>query len=276
VERRRSLLRPQGGIGAEAENVGVPEGMGIENRGGRADDRGRNGGHGVPVDEIDEGLLFGGDLLDSVPVSLAFFVRRGGGLRLHQAIDLRFPSRGRFGLPGIPLMIFRGAEPDVHLAVRVDIGVGEAEQTSLVVVGARNTLDQRRKIKGHHIHFDSDLRKILLNHGDHLFAGFIAGARDDREFDAIAQPIAKSTAVEAEACASEEPESGSGIVLRGRKRGIKPEVIGGGDGAVSGPSMAGVNDAGEVGTINGQGDGLAKFGGAEPSLLVVRGAAVGT
>src|SRR5260370_5921670 len=34
--------------------------------------------------------------------------------------------------------------------------------------------------------------------------------------------------------------------------------------------MAGVDDADEVGAIDGQGDGFAKFGGAEPNLLVVR------
>ncbi len=62
-------------------------------------------------------------------------------MRLHEVIDLRFPSRGRFGLLGIPLMIFRGTEPDIHLAVGVKIGVGEAEQTSFVVKGAGNALD---------------------------------------------------------------------------------------------------------------------------------------
>src|SRR5260370_15246 len=113
----------------------------MKDRWRRADDRGRNGGHGVSIDEIDEGLLFGHNLLDSVPVSLAFFVRGGGGLRLHEVIDLRFPSRGRFGLLGIPLVIFRGAEPNVHLAVWVEIGVSEAEQTSFVVKGAGNAFD---------------------------------------------------------------------------------------------------------------------------------------
>src|SRR5260370_32502320 len=107
----------------------------------RADDGGRNGGRGASIDEIDEGLLLGDDLLNSVPGSLAFFVRGGGRLRLHQAIDLRFPSRGRFGLLGIPLVIFRGAEPNVHLAVWVEIGVSEAEQTSFVVKGAGNAFD---------------------------------------------------------------------------------------------------------------------------------------
>src|SRR5258708_1776170 len=47
-------------------------------------------------------------------------------------------------------------------------------------------------------------------------------------------------------------------------------MIGGRDGAVSGVGMAGIDDADEVGTIDGQRDGFAKFGGAEPSLLVLR------
>src|SRR4029077_4727968 len=80
VEEPRSLLRPQGRIGAEAENIGIPEGVRIKDRWGRADDRGRNGRHGISIDEIDERLLFGDNLLDSVPVGFAFFVRGGGSL----------------------------------------------------------------------------------------------------------------------------------------------------------------------------------------------------
>src|SRR5216684_1463993 len=167
-------------------------------------------------------------------------------------------------------MIFRGAEPHVHLAVGVEVSVHQAEQASFIVVGAGDAFDQGRKIEGDQIHLDADLRKILLNHGGHLLAGFIAGAGDDREFDAIARGVSKHTAVEAEARASEEVKSGSGIVLRRGKLGIEPEMIGWGDGAVSGLGMAGVDDPGEVGAIDSQRDGLAKFGGAEPNLLVVR------
>ena len=106
-------------------------------------------------------------------------------------------------------MIFRGAEPDVHLAVGVEIGVGEAEQTCFVVVGTGDALDQRREIESDDIYLDSDLRKILLNHGDHLLAGFIARAGDDGKFDGIAEPVAKSIAVEVKASASEEAKCGS-------------------------------------------------------------------
>ena len=76
-------------------------------------------------------------------------------------------------------MILGGTEPYVHLAVGVEVGVHEAEEAGFVVEGAGDALDERRKIERDQIHLDADLRKILLDHGDHLLAGFVAGIGDD-------------------------------------------------------------------------------------------------
>src|SRR6266513_1971239 len=123
VELRRSLLCSESWIGAETENVSVPERVRIQNGGRGCPDEGRNGRHGIFVDEIDERLLIGDDLLNFVKVRLALFFGSGRGLRLHQAVQLSFPRGGRLRLLWIPLMILRRAEPDVHLAVGIEVRV---------------------------------------------------------------------------------------------------------------------------------------------------------
>ena len=59
-------------------------------------------------------------------------------------------------------------------------------------------------------------------------------------------------------------------IIRMGKRGVEPKMICGGDRAVSRLGVAGVDDAGEVGAIDGQRNSFAEFGGAKPGLFVLR------
>jgi len=91
-----------------------------------------------------------------------------------------------------------------------------------------------------------------------LFAGLIAGAGDECEFDAIAGGVAKSFAIRWKPA-----------WLR-RRRAAAESYLGAGSAelnqndwlarwAVSGPGVASVDDAGQVDAIDGQRDSFAKF-----------------
>src|SRR5437660_11968524 len=92
-------------------------------------------------------------------------------------------------------MIFRGAKPHVHLAVGIEVGVDESEETSFIVIRASDALDERGKIERDEVDLNSNLRKVLLNHGNHLLARFISGIGDDGEFHAISLRICQHAAV---------------------------------------------------------------------------------
>src|SRR5271167_2485730 len=107
-----SLTRSHLWAGFQAKRFDVPESLGIERDGRGADKVGRDGRESILVDEIDEGLLFGDDLLDAIELGFAKFLVGGGCLFLHELVDFRFPGRcGRF-LIWVPLVVFTGAQPD--------------------------------------------------------------------------------------------------------------------------------------------------------------------
>src|SRR5207249_3921001 len=146
--------------------------------------------------------------------------------------------------------------------------IDEAAEARFVIVSTSDALNQGGKIESDQVYLDSNLRKVLLDHGEHLLAGFVTGIGDDRKFDAISRGIAQSSSFEPEPCPGKQLKRSRGIVLRRRKRRIEPETIGRGNGTESRMSVTTKNDAAQIGAIDGHGNGFAKFRGAEPVLLV--------
>src|SRR5690242_12094825 len=219
-----SFLNTKLGRWSEPQSVHVPKPPRVENHRCSTDDTGRNSHENVFVNQINEGLLFGGNLLNAIKFGLSFLVRRGGGLFTYQFVDFGFPGRcGRF-LFRVPLMVFAGAQPNVHLPIRVEIRVNQAEDTGLVIESASHSLNQGGKVQGNDIDLDSHLRKVLLNHRGYLFARGVAGIGDYRKLNVIARAIFQSVVLKAEASLRQQPQGALRIVFWIFESGVEPEM----------------------------------------------------
>src|SRR4030088_1803743 len=99
----------------------------------------------MTVYQINKGRLFPRDLLYAIESVFAFFRIETRCLSAHEAVDFRFPQRFWLLLAWVPLVIFRGTQPDVHLCVRSQAHIGEAQQARFIVEGASDALNQGRK-----------------------------------------------------------------------------------------------------------------------------------
>src|SRR5207237_1321005 len=131
-------------------------------------------------------LLLPDYLLHAVEVGFALRRIDRAGLRFNEPIDLGFPGRFRRLLAWIPLMIGRRTEPDIALAVRIEIHVHQSEQAGVVLLCAADALDERWKIERHQADFDAKLCEVLLDQRAHLGARLISRVGDDGEFDWMA------------------------------------------------------------------------------------------
>ncbi len=80
------------------------------------------------------GCFFGNDLLHPVHGLLSLRIAERAGLAIHHPVDLGFPRGGGRFLRWIPLVVGRGAEPDIHHGVGIGIDIFHAQQACLVVL----------------------------------------------------------------------------------------------------------------------------------------------
>src|ERR1700733_5175434 len=177
----------------------------------------------ILVDQIDKGSLLHHDLLHSIETFFSFLDVAGRSLRSHQLVDLRFPGCLRRFFLRIPLVVLRGAQPHVHLLVRVQIHIRQAQQNRLIIEGLRHALDQRREVQCYDIDVDTDLLQIVLNQNGHALAIFVPGVRNDGKDNRVALVILECAILHAESRDLQCFQRGIGTVRFRLKPGIEPE-----------------------------------------------------
>src|SRR5271165_4968732 len=191
TDNRGCSLAIAGPLYREFEVFDVPVCLRPEDDGFCVFERWRNAGESVLVHEVNEWSLVSNDFLDPVERFLARVVVHRRRLRSHQAVNLRFPWRCRRLLLGVPLVSIGRTQPDVHLLVRIEVDVHQAQQHSFIVEVLGDSLNQRWEIKGHDVDGDAERAQVLLDHRGHPFPRTVAGVGNDGKLDLVAIAIAQ-------------------------------------------------------------------------------------
>ena len=117
-------------------------------------------------------------------------------LHLREPVDFGFPSRRWFRLRGIPGVVSPGTQPHVHLSVRVDLKIRQAQKAGLISRSACNLFDEGLEFNGPEIQPDSDFHQVLLQNHARLSTGRRSGVCYQREFHRISAAVTQDAAVE--------------------------------------------------------------------------------
>lgn len=178
------------------------------------------------MNEKNNGRLFRYDRLYAVECVLS---RCRAAFRVYQSrkpVDFGLPSRRWFRLPGIPGVMSSRTEPYIHLTVRVNLKVCQAQKAGLIACGSRNPLDERLELNGHEIQPDSDFHQVLLQNRPRLSAGLRSRVCYEREFHRIPAAVTQGPAVESKTILLQELQRELRVVGRRTQFGIEPELVG--------------------------------------------------
>ena len=209
-------------------------------------------------------------MLHAVEIALSDFGLDFRRLGAHELVDFRLPGGCRRRLIGVPLMVRRGTEPDVHLRARIQVQIGQTQQARFVIEGLGDALDQGGKVQRNHVQMNADGQQVLLDHGCDSLAVAVPGIGDEGELHRVPFAVVQLAAAETKSVALQAAARGGPIERMRLQRGVEPELVGGRYGPLGRPGVAAVDYAAQVRAVDGLGHGAPEGGGSKPGLLVGR------
>src|SRR4051812_37178050 len=119
--------------------------------------------------------------------------------------------------------------PDIDLAVRIELHVSKSEQARFVLIRAGDSLDQRLKLHRLKVDPDTNLAKIILDHGPELRSRLRSGIRDERPFHRVSPAVLKGAALQPEAILLQQSHSQLRVETLPRDPAVEPELVRRGD-----------------------------------------------
>src|SRR5450759_3607435 len=220
------------------------------------------------MNQINDGLFFGHDLLDPIERALSRRLIHRPVLQLHELVDLGFPGGSRLGFAGIPRMMRTRTHPHIHLTIGVDVQVSQAEQTSLIVLLPGVSLEFRHYPNGQEIHADANLSQILLYYGPDLGARLRTGIRNQRPFHRISLPVPETVPIQPKAILLQQLEGDLRIEPGRTQSGIEPEFVGGRDRARRAMRITAISEADHIAPVDSGGHSPPEQARLEPAFLV--------